>query len=101
MSDHEFGVPPQHSSTPPEHYRATKEDWILQQLHNSNRELGVVSSEIKALREEITKTNESNDVNSGKINQIRIALATATGALIVIGYFVDKRFDQMIALLSP
>lgn len=68
-------------------------NWILQELHHVARDIGRL--------EEAVGTLKGSLVDQAKtLNWMKYVMFVAIGALFVIGYFIDKRFDQIIELLA-
>lgn len=94
--------PNQDRTTPsPEHtapdsfarYPTQEHSWILQQLHEQSTLIGGLKEAVDTLKTAVADQNK-------KLNRITLLLAGAGGAVLVIGWLVDKRFDSIISLLN-
>jgi len=92
------GVPQGRGASPVGQPQPTySHDWTLQQLTQMNLEIGKLQSTVEA-------TKENTAENTKSLSIIKYTLAFASGALLVItaiiGYVLDKRFDQIMELIS-
>ena len=97
MPTHETGgVEPSPEQTGPATGTAwpTQEhSWVLQQLHHLAEDVGGLKEAVNTLKESVADQRKT-------LNWIKYTVFTATGALLVIGYLVDKRFDQIFEALA-
>jgi hypothetical protein len=67
--------------------------WTLQLLNTLNTEMGGLKKGMATLETEVTNLRKS-------VDWIKYAIFLACGALLVLGWFVDKRSDQILNSLG-
>lgn len=91
----ESGTPPGSQPAPPPEYarQSNQADWILQSLNQVSSQLGRLDESVQTLKTDIADTKKV-------VTRIQMILAMATGAIIIIGYFIDKKFDTIMATIQ-
>ncbi len=67
--------------------------WILQELHHVAGDVGKLQEAVGTLKDTVKDQTKA-------LNWIKYVIFIAIGALFVIGYFIDNRFDQIMEALA-
>ncbi len=67
--------------------------FTLQQIHHLTGDVSGLKEAVNTLKEKVSEQYKT-------LNYIKYAIFVAIGAGFVIGYFVDKRFDQIMDALA-
>ena len=67
--------------------------WDLRLTHQLTSDVGKLLESVEGLKSSVSKLET-------KVYRIELIVAAATGALMIIGYLIDKRFDQMLEAIS-
>lgn len=97
MTD-DYTPPTQETGTPAQ--PTTREDWVLQQLNNLSTEIGKNTMAVSQLEKSVGSISDDLKETNKIVTSIRILIGVATGALLVIGYLVNSRFDQIVNLIA-
>ena len=74
-------------------YPIQDHSWTVQQLHELTGDVGGLKEAVSTLKESLTEQNKT-------LSWVKYAMFIAIGAGAVIGYFFDKRFDQIMEALA-
>jgi hypothetical protein len=95
----EIEGPSEESSGPGSGHSYPERDhsWTLQNLHHIGRDIGRLQEAVDGLKGDVADLKK-------QVHRINYIVAFATGALIVIGWFInyiiDKRFDEILAVIQ-
>ena len=85
--------PEQSSSESGRVWPAQDHSWTLQQLHHLTNDVGALKEAVNTLKSSVSEQSKT-------LNWIKYVMFVAIGALLVIGYLIDKRFDKIIEALG-
>ena len=93
MPEEKIERPERMPRTPPPEYPGSEYSFVLQTVFDLKGSLGELQGAVTALKETVTGQGKT-------LNWIKYILSVAIGALLVIGYLVDKRFDQILGAIG-